>query len=170
MPLKPTCSFFGNHGLVVAALDVDSAEKRLREIVALLQLPVRPAIRPDRRALDQAFAGSPYRAADSDETHALATDAQLLAWGRDAVYYPDHVIFLGVGVSTDVNGQPPLLAVPGLGVMIHHNAKAAVEPMGRCLADVLRRVPEGAILKQLSAPEIHALTHWEAEIYRQKNN
>jgi hypothetical protein len=52
------------------------------------------------------------------------------------------VVFLGVGVATSFDGNPPLVAMPGQGVLIRKDAKPAIEPMGRCLADVMRRVEE----------------------------
>jgi rhamnose utilization protein RhaD (predicted bifunctional aldolase and dehydrogenase) len=102
-----------------------------------------------------------------DETHALATDPLALARGRSAVFYPDHVVFLGVGVATTFNGEPPLVAIPGAGVLIRDDAKPAIEPMGRCLADVMRRVQEEDPLVALTDEDVGRLVNWDAEKYRQ---
>ena len=60
-----------------------------------------------------------------------------------------------------------LTAIPGVGVLIHNDAKPAIEPMGRCLADVMRRVEESDPLTALSAEDIDKLVNWDAENYRQ---
>ena len=130
----------GNHGLAVAADTVEDAEALLDKVVATVTRPVRAAAPVDQAALAKAAAGTPYRPAEMDETHALATDPLALRRGQHAVFYPDHVVFLGVGVATSFDGNPPLVAIPGVGVLIREDAKPAIEPMGRCLAYVMRRV------------------------------
>ena len=112
-------------------------------------------------------AGTPYAVAASDDTHALATDALALERGRARVYYPDHVVFLGVGVATDIGSHAPLVAVPGKGVLVRADARPAVEAMGRCLADVMRRVGPDDPLVALTDEDIDRLLHWDAEKYRQ---
>ncbi len=102
-----------------------------------------------------------------DETHALATDPLALKRGQSLVFYPDHVVFLGVGVATSFDGDPPLVAIPGEGVFIRHDAKPAIEPMGRCLADVMRRVEDSDPLVALTDEDVDRLVNWDAEKYRQ---
>lgn len=157
----------GNHGLVVAAETVAGAEALLDRVVAALQRPVRAASAVDHAALAKLCAGTAYAPAADEETHALATDRLALARGSDKVFYPDHVVFLGVGVETDMASNAPLIAVPGLGVLIRKDAKPAVEPMGRCLADVMRRIEEADQLLALAAEDIDRLVNWDAEKYRQ---
>jgi rhamnose utilization protein RhaD (predicted bifunctional aldolase and dehydrogenase) len=157
----------GNHGLAVAAESVEAAEALLTRVVTTLTRPERPAASPDRAALAALCADKPYKLAAMDETHALATDALALKRGEHAVFYPDHVVFLGVGVATTFANDPPLIAIPGLGVLIRDDAKPAIEPMGRCLADVMRRVEEQDPLTALTAEDIDRLVNWDAEKYRQ---
>ena len=157
----------GNHGLVVAADTVAAAEALLDKVVAAVARPARPAAKADRAALERRSAGTPYKPALSEETHALATDPLALKRGQHAVFYPDHVVFLGVGVATSFEGNPPLVAIPGMGVLIHDDAKPAIEPMGRCLADVMRRVEEADPLVALTAEDVDRLVNWDAEKYRQ---
>ena len=88
---------------------------------------MRAAATPDLAALAKLCAGTAYRPASDPETHALAIDSLALKRGRDKVFYPDHVVFLGVGVATDFSGSPPLVAIPGAGVLIHNDAKPAIE-------------------------------------------
>lgn len=157
----------GNHGLVVAANTVAAAEHLLDRVVAAVERPVRQMIPADRDALLKLCAGTHYQPALDDETHALATDALALLRGRDKVFYPDHVVFLGVGVATDFNTNAPLVAVPGAGVLIRKDAKPAIAPMGRCLADVMRRVSKEDPLVALTEADIDRLVNWDAEKYRQ---
>ncbi len=57
--------------------------------------------------------------------------------------------------------------LPGIGVLIRTDAKPVTEPMGRCLADVMRRVGAGDPLVSLTPEDIGRLVNWDAEIYRQ---
>jgi rhamnose utilization protein RhaD (predicted bifunctional aldolase and dehydrogenase) len=157
----------GNHGLAVAANTVEEADALLARVVATVTRPVRAATPVDRTALDKLCAGTVYRPAVMDETHALATDPLALKRGQTKVFYPDHVVFLGVGVATRFDGDPPLVAVPGAGVLIRDGAKPAIEPMGRCLADVMRRVEESDQLVALTDEDVDRLVNWDAEKYRQ---
>ena len=157
----------GNHGLAVAADTVEDAQALLDKVVAAVQRPVRAAAKVDRAALQKLSAGTPYKPAKMDETHALATDSLALKRGEHLVFYPDHVVFLGVGVATSFDGSAPLVAIPGVGVLIRDDAKPAIEPMGRCLADVMRRVEEQDPLVALTDEDVDRLVNWDAEKYRQ---
>jgi rhamnose utilization protein RhaD (predicted bifunctional aldolase and dehydrogenase) len=93
--------------------------------------------------------------------------------------YPDHVVFLGPGlVEASVAGgrlrappggrRPPLMmALPGLGVVLHRSTSKNAEAMARCLADVAARIPEDAPIRVLTGAEEEELMNWEAEAYRQ---
>lgn len=157
----------GNHGLVVAAESVEEADALLGRVVAALTRPARPAASVDMAALEELAAGTAYHPATMLETHALATDPLALKRGKSSVFYPDHVVFLGVGVATSFDGDPPLVAIPGVGVLIRNDAKPAIEPMGRCLADVMRRVEESDPLVALTEEDVDRLVNWDAEKYRQ---
>ena len=157
----------GNHGLVVAADSVEAADALLARAVTALARPMRAAAPVDMKALARHAAGNSYSPAAMPETHALATDPLALKRGESSVFYPDHVVFLGVGVATSFAGNPPLVAIPGVGVLIRHDAKPAIEPMGRCLADVMRRVEEPDPLVALTDDDVDRLVNWDAEKYRQ---
>jgi rhamnose utilization protein RhaD (predicted bifunctional aldolase and dehydrogenase) len=157
----------GNHGLVVAADTVDAAAALLERVVSALRRPARVTSPPDLDALTSLCVGTSYAPAASLETHALATDVLALTLARKHVFYPDHVVFLGVGVATAIASHAPLVAVPGIGVLIRDDAKPAVEPMGRCLADVMRRVQPQDLLVALTDADIDRLVNWDAEKYRQ---
>jgi rhamnose utilization protein RhaD (predicted bifunctional aldolase and dehydrogenase) len=160
----------GNHGLAVAAPSVEAAEALLDRVVKAVQRPEREARSLDLAAVEARCAGTDYRPASDVETHALATDMLALKRGRDAVFYPDHAVFLGVGVATDMASDAPLVAIPDLGVVIHQDSKPAIEPMGRCLADVMRRIQPDDELIALTERDIDQLLNWDAEKYRQALN
>ena len=159
-----------NHGLVVAAETVAEAELLLDRVVKTLAKPVRAAVPPDLAALYSLCKGTNYAPAESNETNALATDTLALERGKNAVFYPDHVVFLGVGFATEIESGAVLVALPGKGVLIRKDAKPAVEPMGRCLADVMRRIEADDPLTALSPEAIDRLVNWDAEKYRQGLN
>jgi rhamnose utilization protein RhaD (predicted bifunctional aldolase and dehydrogenase) len=157
----------GNHGLVVAADTVREAEALLEAVVTAVKRPSRDAPEADLATLERMARGTSYGVAKDREAHALATDELALARGAHAVFYPDHVVFLGTDVATSLEEEAPLVAVPGKGVLIREDAKPAIEPMGRCLADVMRRVEAGDRLVALTAEDIDQLVNWDAEKYRQ---
>jgi rhamnose utilization protein RhaD (predicted bifunctional aldolase and dehydrogenase) len=170
--LKPDTDVLvlGNHGLVVAASTIGEAETLLNRVVNALRIKPRPLTKPDFAALKLNCQGFLYEPAHANETHALATDPFALGKCHDTVLYPDHVVFLGVGVSTSIGGDAPLVVLKGKGVLIRKDANAAVEPMGRCLADVMRRVDQDAGLNALTDEDIAQLVNWDAEKYRQSLN
>lgn len=159
-----------NHGLAVAAESVADAEAMLNKVVQVLQCPQREFAKPDIAALEMACAGMNYEPAKDIEAHAPALDDRALKLGCSNVYYPDHVVFLGVAVPTDMTTNAPAIAIAGKGVLVRKDAKPAIEPMLRCLGDVFKRLPAGARLKALTPAEIDQLLNWDAEKYRQTLN
>lgn len=155
-----------NHGLAIAADTVDEAEDLLVAVRLRMRREARASLPAQIDKLQRQCPDN-YVAATDPETHALATDPLCLDRGKDHVFYPDHAVFLGTGVATDFAGGAPLVAIAGLGVAIRSDAVRAIEPMGRCLADVLRRIPEGAKLNPLAGDDIGRLLNWDAEKYRQ---
>jgi rhamnose utilization protein RhaD (predicted bifunctional aldolase and dehydrogenase) len=60
-----------------------------------------------------------------------------------------------------------MMALPGLGVVLHRSTSKNAEAMARCLADVAARIPEEAPIRVLTGAEEEELMNWEAEAYRQ---
>ncbi len=167
--IKPNTNvlILGNHGLVVAAETVHDAETLLQKIVRKLKRTIRSVPRPDLAALTAIVKGTNYQPATNDGTHALAYDALAFKVGTQGVFYPDHVVFLGTTIPYDFSSDGPAVLIRRKGVLVHKNAKAAVEPMLRCLADVFRRVDANAKLNALTPEQIDQLLNWDAEKYRQ---
>lgn len=167
--LKPGCNVLvlGNHGLVVAADTVLGAEVLLRKVVEKLQRTARPVSNPDIASLTAIAKGTDYEPSLNAATHALAFDSVAVEVGAENVFYPDHVVFLGTKIPRDFSTNAPAILVRRKGMLIRKNAKPAVEPMLRCLADVFRRVEASAKLKALTPDQIDQLLNWDAEKYRQ---
>jgi len=157
----------GNHGLVVAADTVDQVEALLRAVSSTLSIPARHVNPVNRDALQRHADDTEYRLAKDEVTHAVATDPYILRIAGEGVFYPDHAVFLGRGISQDMTLRPPILAVAGLGLLIRQDAKSAVEPMARCIADVFLRIMPDNPIQPIDHENVHRLLNWEAEIYRQ---
>jgi rhamnose utilization protein RhaD (predicted bifunctional aldolase and dehydrogenase) len=156
-----------NHGLAVAAETIIEAETLLSTVVAKLQCPVRRCALPDFESLKALSAKTDYVPAVHPTAHTAALDPLSLQWGCTNVYYPDHVVFLGTHIPTNISSNAPAIATPGKGVLIHKQAKSAIEPMLVCLGNVFLRTSMRAHLKALNTTEIDQLLNWDAEKYRQ---
>ena len=161
------------------------AEALLRAASGRLKRSARPAAVADLSKLEQSARGTRYRLPLSPEAHRTATDpVSCRIVGRGSLY-PAHVIFLGSGVTIVpeeksfnrigeiVNGigeAPPMLLVPGAGVLMSGNAPAGADELARCLADVTARIGADDDPVFLTAEEETELVDWEAERYRKALN
>ncbi|MGC2785963.1 MAG: class II aldolase/adducin family protein [Roseiarcus sp.] len=177
---KHTNTFvLANHGLVVAGDTVAEVADRINRVCAALSAPARAAPQADIETLASIVEGAGYRLPQDPAVHAVALDPKSLAIARLGSLYPDHVVFLGPGLmEASVDGgrlharaegrRPPLMmALPGLGVVLHRSTSKNAEAMARCLADVAARIPDEAPIRVLTSAEEQELMNWEAETYRQ---
>ncbi len=171
--LKPglNVATLANHGLVVAGASVAEVEARLGRVCAALAAARQPAPPPDLVRLARIVEGSPYRLPAEEEAHAVATVPENLAFARQGTLYPDHIVFLGSGIveaeAPPPDTGPPMLVIPGLGVVLRKDCTPGADAMARCLAEVVARIPAGAEIAPLRPEDEYALTHWEAERFRQ---
>ncbi|AJY38123.1 class II aldolase (plasmid) [Burkholderia humptydooensis] len=174
----------GSHGLVVGGDTVADAERRLARVVGLLRRPVRAAPQPDLAALEADASGTGWRLPLHARAHAVATDVLNLSRARCGVLYPDHVVFLGIGLESLSEGAeglalrsalvqrrggaeaPPCLALPGRGMLVRDDVGEAAEELLACWADVLVRLPESPEPVYLADEEARSLADWEAEKFR----
>ncbi len=168
-----------NHGLVVAGETVAEVADRIERVCKALSAPARGAAQADAEKLAPIVEGSDYRLPHDPAAHAVALDPKSLAIARRGSLYPDHVVFLGPALmEASVDGgrlrAPPegrrpslMMALPGVGVVLHHSASKNAHAMARCLADVAARIPEEAPIRVLTSAEEQELMNWEAETYRQ---
>lgn len=164
----------GNHGLVVGGADTRAAVALLAEVSRRLRRPVRPAPPPDLAALARVAAGSAYGPAADALTHGSATDAAAFAVAKLGSLYPDHVIFLGPGIATDIAsgiaGDRAMVVVEGAGVLLRRDATAGAVALARCLADVTLRLDPSEPIVTLTDAQNAELLGWDAEKYRQQLN
>jgi rhamnose utilization protein RhaD (predicted bifunctional aldolase and dehydrogenase) len=156
-----------NHGLAVAADSVEAAELLLMSVVEKLLCPIRSSAEPDLEQLQKISTNTDYAPASQRMAHVPALDPAALQLGCANVYYPDHVVFLGTSIPTDMNSNASAVAIPGKGVLVRKDAKPSIEPMLGCLGDVFLRTDPDVTLKALTASEIDQLLDWDAEKYRQ---
>jgi rhamnose utilization protein RhaD (predicted bifunctional aldolase and dehydrogenase) len=181
LPPATNVIVLGNHGLVVAGATVAATEDLLERVCAAFAAPRRPGGRADLAGLAALAAGSPYRLPADALAHDVATDPDSLAIARQGTLYPDHVVFLGPGIVVlegrsirEVLDQcetanlppPPMLVLPGRGVLLHASVLRGADELARGLAEVAARIPRSARLTLLTREHENQLVHWDAEIYR----
>ena len=155
-----------NHGLAVGGDTVAKAEALLRRVVRVLQRPVRAVPAPDLAFLTALAAASAYHLPGDETCHGFALDAWSHAHAANRCHYPDHVLFLGARIPADPATGAPALAIVGKGVLVHENARAAVEPMLGCLSNVFARLDPSVHLTALTDEDNDQLLNWDAEKYR----
>lgn len=180
---NPTCDllFLANHGIVLGAQTPEEIPRRLTSLCQQLACPpcvsslLKEAM-PSQAILSQVG----YQPVAAQDLHALATNPTLLARVAHAwALYPDHVVFLGdhpvIITETDhvtkimnaCKKTPPFIFVENNGVFAspkthtHHLAQL------RCYYDVITRMTSNSVPRPLTAHQIDALCHWEAEHHRQ---
>jgi rhamnose utilization protein RhaD (predicted bifunctional aldolase and dehydrogenase) len=172
-----------NHGLVVTGSRFPEVESLLDEVEERLATQRQASSPHDIAELGRAAAGTPYYIAPDAELHAMAVDERRCALAAGGSLYPDHVVFLGPGVTVlepeqrigDMLrarqqaglGAPPLVLVRGAGTLLHDEISRGALAMVQCLALVLARIPANRPVRYLSSEQDDALLNWDAEKYRQ---
>ncbi len=169
----------GNHGLVVAGDTLDEARQRLYSVHHQLARPRRPDSAAPVAELREAAAHTPYRLAE-ESVHSLAMDPLSLKLGADGSMYPDHVIFLGSGLSVLPTGAsfsdylqrfgdapPKAVVLENTGVLIHEEAPRGIDEMLLGLKEITARLNAHDAVRKLQVDEEAALLNWDAEKYRQ---
>jgi len=182
----PDIVVLGNHGLVVGGGTVDEVERISREVCSLLARTVRAPVGGNPamvRALTREWQAEGYTPATDESVQALACDPDLLRRATPGwVLYPDHAVFLGAAAAiaqadespeaclTRLEGRPPVILVPGKGVVIDDAASRNQRLMLGCYADVLCRLHPEEVVRPLSQTEVAALLNLEQEKYRQRHS
>ena len=171
-----------NHGLIVTAESVAAAETLLNRVTQALSLDPGADRAADMEKLALIAYGTGFAPCPDAETHQLAFDPVTRLRAERGPLYPDHVLFCGLGATVLHPGEtvadatargfapglpaPVIVIVPDLGVLIPQDASPTVRALCRCLADVLRRVPQGPDLTYITPTEAGSLLNWDAETYR----
>lgn len=177
----PDVLILKNHGIVVAADDVETAIRLVNELIRRLWLPPRPLLVPNIPALTAcndaglSIPASPY-------FHALAFGPAAAALRRNNPLCPDQTVFLGPAVCTlrpheqtraalrryaEIYGcEAPFVVVPECGVLFTPQISLGAEAMVEALAHVAMRAPEDGELEYLPDDCRAELASWEAEQWR----
>lgn len=169
-----------NHGIVIGAGSID-------EIIALLQsiqaicTPIHNPSSTRWAGVNQVSASPEYIPFAHREVQALALKPCLYKrLQSDWALFPDHVVFLGSKAFTYSSwaafdeqekihvDKPELIFIENTGVFVKPGFNQAKTAQLLCYFDVLVRISPNEELEVLSAIEIKALLHWDAEEYRRK--
>ncbi len=172
-----------NHGIVVCGDSVAAVDQLIEDVTAALAIAPRSGDTPDMAALEAFAQATPYQVPTAPEIHAIALDHETMRIAEGGPLYPDHVIFLGetlghlsesasrsdlLAIAEDIQTAPKLIVVPGKGVLLSRDLSEGGIAMAQCLGEVTTRIDASARTTYLNDDDIYALTHWEAEQYRQK--
>ena len=169
----------GNHGLVVTGDEPQKVAQLLKQIVKRLDRKPRRLSDTNIKFKDlQNFcADTAYCLPIKTQWHSLGVDTANLDIVSGGSLYPDHVIFLGPGVTMCPSaGQikkyqpekesPKLLVVPQSGILVLKGLSQVEKEMIQCLVDVVCRVPASQKIRYLTQSEEKDLLDWDAEQYR----
>ncbi len=179
---QPDVLLLGNHGLVVAGSECDSAETLLGEVERRLAVSPRAAAIPDWNVLQQLAKGTEWKPAAEQEVHTLGTDTHSAQIAAGGTMYPDHCVYLGPAAPILQPGEsldealnhyrsryaydPAYLLVPGKGVLTSPKLSRAGRELLLCLKRVTERIPESVAVQYLEDWQVGKLMNWDAEKYR----
>jgi len=152
----------GNHGLVIAAENTETAEALLIEVKRRLSVPPRPGQPADYSLLSEICQDSEWELPQDEGLHALGTDPisqSILAGGP---LYPCQAIFFGFPYS-----YGPALIVRGRGVVVRRSIAPAELAMLSGLAQVVQRISPSAPVRYLTEAELAALSTHTTHRYRE---
>ena len=173
-----------NHGVVVAADDVDGINLLIGEIERRLQngLPVMQST-SDSFIGDLSAGLDDWRMPKYHEVHHLALFERSRKLVAKQAMFPDQVVFLGEAplvckslsnIKKDLakyvslhGNKPGWLIIEGRGVIVPKNFSAGAEELLQCLSRVVMRIPPEVKISYLRAESVSALLNWDAEKYRQ---
>ncbi len=178
---KPDVLILGNHGLVVAADDCDSAEALLEDVERRLELPARVSQPADVEALARVVPAG-FRIAPDAEVHALALDPFSVEVAARGTFYPDQCVYVGPALAVlddavpfeEINKRflaqfgvlPKVLVVPGKGVLVADDLNRAGREVLISFKRVIERLDPSIAVQALEPAEVSRLINWDAEKYR----
>lgn len=150
-----------NHGLICCANTVAQTADLMDEVENRLAM----AVHSDTIAVPATPAPIGFSWADQSW---IGVDNRATSLALTGTYYPDHVVFLGPALPPkDHEGNPPVIVVEGVGVLIRDDATPSQRAMLRCLSDLLSRLPADWATSPIGAEAEAELLNWDAEKYRQ---
>ena len=179
---NPDVLVLANHGLVIGAEDIKSANSLQEHI--LNKVKINPANHSDFK-LDKLInyisilkANGYYaKLPNCKFVHTLAKDNWSLTLANMNPLYPDHLVFCGFTptilsstVSKDmlckVASTSKYCIIKGVGVILFKSSNQATEDMLEAQAQVHMRIPKGEKINTLSDDDCEMLVNCKSEIYR----
>jgi rhamnose utilization protein RhaD (predicted bifunctional aldolase and dehydrogenase) len=164
LSVNPDTAVFvlGNHGLVIAAENVEDVEALLTEVRERLAIVPRRGRLVDYAGLVEICEGSPWVLPDDDGLHRLGTDPVSQAILAGGLLYPCQAIFFGFPYSSG-----PIMTIKGRGVVVKKSIEPAELAMLFGLAEVVQRISASAPLRYLTEAEVAGLMSQGTNRYRQ---
>ena len=173
-----------NHGLIVAGNNLNETYELLLETHNKLDKIINNI---DNDSIDQKFLNIPkYIQKNNHKYNIFKTNNESLLLTFSKSFYPDHVIFLGPGITffkssveankfiSDLSKKniqlPPYLIIKNFGLFENNNVITASRDMLDCFIEVLIRIDLNLTQKFLTKEQENELLNWDAEIYRQSIN
>jgi rhamnose utilization protein RhaD (predicted bifunctional aldolase and dehydrogenase) len=170
---QPQVFVLANHGLVVAADEIAEALSLVADVECRLRTEPRPLIPPVLALLHQRADDAAFAPARNRVIHTLATDPLSLHQFLAGSLYPCHWAYvsrhMAVAYGNETRRQtverfdslrgyaPAAILVPGEGVLVRRDADTEVVEQIAGLAEIARRIPDGAPIRYLSGPEVAGL-------------
>ena len=175
-----------NHGIVIAANDLDEIQRILAEVCQALRAEHMPTVSacalPKPVSVDAQRCFEPINDLVVQRLDLSASGLRRMS--QSWALYPDHVVFLGASplchdsveaariycteTSDPVIDQPHFIR--DVGVFSLQPLSASKLAQLRCYADVLLRQSPTQVLQPLTLEQVAALLNWDAERYRQQIN
>jgi rhamnose utilization protein RhaD (predicted bifunctional aldolase and dehydrogenase) len=152
----------GNHGLVIAAENVEDVEALLTEVRKRLAIVPRRGRLVDYAGLVEICEASPWDLPDHDELHRLGTDPVSQAILAGGLLYPCQAIFFGFPYSSG-----PVMIIKGRGVVVRKSIEPAELAMLSGLAEIVQRISATAPLRYLTEAEVAGLLSQGTSRYRE---
>jgi rhamnose utilization protein RhaD (predicted bifunctional aldolase and dehydrogenase) len=164
LSVNPDTAVFvlGNHGLVIAAENVEDVEALLTEVRERLAIVPRRGRLVDYAGLVEICEGSPWVLPDDDGLHRLGTDPVSQAILAGGLLYPCQAIFFGFPYSSG-----PIMTIKARGVVVKKSIEPAELAMLFGLAEVVQRISASAPLRYLTEAEVAGLMSQGTNRYRQ---
>lgn len=174
--------FLENHGIIIAAENLDEIHKSLLKILKILPQEIEydflkkymniKKLRPLKL--------SPYKLIKSPKIQQLISPNLFFHLKNNWALFPDHVVFLGekpfiindskeLDIFLKSNFDPNLIFIKNNGVYYKNEPSKTIKIQLECYFDIVSRQARNVFLKTLNSSEIQELVNWELEKYRIKN-
>ena len=171
-----------NHGIIIAAENLDEIHKSLLKILKILPQEIEydflkkymniKKLRPLKL--------SPYKLIKSPKIQQLISPNLFFHLKNNWALFPDHVVFLGekpfiindskeLDIFLKSNFDPNLIFIKNNGVYYKNEPSKTIKIQLECYFDIVSRQARNVFLKTLNSSEIQELVNWELEKYRIKN-